>query len=568
MFYDLSLPVEAGDVQTFRERVATAIRLGYDCVAQTRSVDISQLTKATTAQLRPLAGQVSLASASAAIPGVSWPSRSLQSRTGASSVARATTTVHSLSSSGGRKDASNATDGTAGLYQLSRLSVNIPDATQAALLNSCPELANFDLVAACAGNEKAFDAACRNLDVDIISFDMTKRLPFRMNPASIAAAVARGVYFEICYSAALRGATERCQLFTNAQAILRATRKRGLLLSSGASRAQELRNPYDVACIATLWGVDVKAAKDMLSAAPRAVIARARARRAIQGVSIRDVVSSSVHPSAGDASIRTGDGAPFAALEVATNAANELPEARPATGRKPNEGREAPQGALVSEPVPASHLPVSTSSQPQQQALPGEGAGKKNKKKRKRGRDRALAAALQEESDDALPRERLTGSSGGPRHVVAFTETKELASRSQPVGDTASAAPGGPVDGVQGSPLASEFKGASALGDDPPKGAGRNQGAKHELPDTSTLNPGREHTDSPGAALASGMHGAVAGEGSIADKGPRTKSSIFMTLATGNLGKKGLAGRGASNQNSPSKPAKRQALTEDFIEFD
>eukprot|EP00899_Mesostigma_viride_P020365 jgi/Mesvir1/2832/Mv13923-RA.2 len=541
MFYDLSLPVEAGDVQTFRERVATAIRLGYDCVAQTRSVDISQLTKATTAQLRPLAGQVSLASASAAIPGVSWPSRSLQSRTGASSVARATTTVHSLSSSGGRKDASNATDGTAGLYQLSRLSVNIPDATQAALLNSCPELANFDLVAACAGNEKAFDAACRNLDVDIISFDMTKRLPFRMNPASIAAAVA---------------------------AILRATRKRGLLLSSGASRAQELRNPYDVACIATLWGVDVKAAKDMLSAAPRAVIARARARRAIQGVSIRDVVSSSVHPSAGDASIRTGDGAPFAALEVATNAANELPEARPATGRKPNEGREAPQGALVSEPVPASHLPVSTSSQPQQQALPGEGAGKKNKKKRKRGRDRALAAALQEESDDALPRERLTGSSGGPRHVVAFTETKELASRSQPVGDTASAAPGGPVDGVQGSPLASEFKGASALGDDPPKGAGRNQGAKHELPDTSTLNPGREHTDSPGAALASGMHGAVAGEGSIADKGPRTKSSIFMTLATGNLGKKGLAGRGASNQNSPSKPAKRQALTEDFIEFD
>ena len=57
---------------------------------------------------------------------------------------------------------------------------------------------------------------CSSLNVDIITFDLSKRLPFRLKPATLQEAVKRGVHLEICYAAAIRdeGACRTC--FTNA----------------------------------------------------------------------------------------------------------------------------------------------------------------------------------------------------------------------------------------------------------------------------------------------------------------------------------------------------------------
>lgn len=44
------------------------------------------------------------------------------------------------------------------------------------------------------------------LDVDLISLDLSQRLPFHIKPPQIRQALARGVHFEICYSAAIGGA--------------------------------------------------------------------------------------------------------------------------------------------------------------------------------------------------------------------------------------------------------------------------------------------------------------------------------------------------------------------------
>ena len=62
--------------------------------------------------------------------------------------------------------------------------------------------------------------ACTALDVDVIAFDLARRLPFRLRPAALAAAVKRGVALELCYAPALRDDAARRNLFGNAAGVL------------------------------------------------------------------------------------------------------------------------------------------------------------------------------------------------------------------------------------------------------------------------------------------------------------------------------------------------------------
>ena len=85
--------------------------------------------------------------------------------------------------------------------------------------------------------------------------------------------------FEVCYAPALREPAARRQLFANALAVVRATGGLGVVLSSGALRAFELRGPYDVANLGTLFGLPLAAAKEAVSARMAAVLHHAHARR-------------------------------------------------------------------------------------------------------------------------------------------------------------------------------------------------------------------------------------------------------------------------------------------------
>lgn len=126
--------------------------------------------------------------------------------------------------------------------------------------------------------------ACASLECDLISLDLSRRLPYRFKPALVKAALARGLHFEvglrqgvagagcaasrgwrearcserlsrsararlthhplgaatwpqICFAPALREAGARRQLFANALALACETRGRGLVVSSGARRS-------------------------------------------------------------------------------------------------------------------------------------------------------------------------------------------------------------------------------------------------------------------------------------------------------------------------------------------
>jgi len=52
--------------------------------------------------------------------------------------------------------------------------------------------------------------ACANFDIDIITLDLSSRLPFSLKFGAVHQAVQRGVFFEITYSPVLRS-TRQCK---------------------------------------------------------------------------------------------------------------------------------------------------------------------------------------------------------------------------------------------------------------------------------------------------------------------------------------------------------------------
>jgi ribonuclease P/MRP protein subunit RPP1 len=94
-----------------------------------------------------------------------------------------------------------------------------------------------------------------NSDIDILSLDISQRLPFPLRHSLFTNLVARGVGIEICYAAGIGDTAARRNIISNAAGLIRATRGRGLLISSEASRTADLRGPFDVINLATFWGM-------------------------------------------------------------------------------------------------------------------------------------------------------------------------------------------------------------------------------------------------------------------------------------------------------------------------
>ena len=87
-------------------------------------------------------------------------------------------------------------------------------------------------------------------------------------------AIRRGIRFEICYAQAVQGgsAEKRRNFISNTLAIVRATRGRGLIVSSEARSVMGVRAPADVGNLLNVWGVERERAKEAMTVAPRSVV--------------------------------------------------------------------------------------------------------------------------------------------------------------------------------------------------------------------------------------------------------------------------------------------------------
>ncbi|KAI1771764.1 PHP domain-like protein [Hypoxylon cercidicola] len=136
----------------------------------------------------------------------------------------------------------------------------------------------FDILAMRPQTEKAFQAACLTVqEASIISLDLTARLPFYLRPKPCMAAVNRGLRFEICYGRAVgpdADARARANFAGNVAQLVRATRGRGLVISSeaAATTTMALRAPADVLNLLAVWGLPADRGREALGVNPRGVV--------------------------------------------------------------------------------------------------------------------------------------------------------------------------------------------------------------------------------------------------------------------------------------------------------
>ncbi|KAJ1327753.1 ribonuclease P/MRP protein subunit RPP1 [Microdochium nivale] len=141
--------------------------------------------------------------------------------------------------------------------------------------------AAYDILAIRPLTDKAFQNACLNMaEPSLISLDMTQHLPFHFRPKPCMAAINRGLRFEVCYSQILTAdARGRASFIGNVIELVRATRGRGIVLSSEAKNAMGLRAPADVVNLLAVWGLGTEKGHEGLGSIPRGVVVNERVKR-------------------------------------------------------------------------------------------------------------------------------------------------------------------------------------------------------------------------------------------------------------------------------------------------
>ncbi|KAH6711347.1 RNase P subunit p30-domain-containing protein [Leptodontidium sp. 2 PMI_412] len=138
-----------------------------------------------------------------------------------------------------------------------------------------PVLAStYDILALRPTNEKAYLAACISLsEHSLISLDLTQRYPFHWKPKPLMTAINRGIRIEICYGQATgEESNARRNFISNTLAIVRATKGRGLVISSEAKSVLGVRAPADVLNLLGVWGLAKERGLESMGVNPRGVV--------------------------------------------------------------------------------------------------------------------------------------------------------------------------------------------------------------------------------------------------------------------------------------------------------
>ena len=162
---------------------------------------------------------------------------------------------------------------------LRRCTLHLSDPSQNARLNTLG--AAYDILALRPITEKSLAQACQSLECDIISLDLTTRFTFYFKQKTLSSALQRGVKFEICYAPGVLASDNQARrnLISNATQLIRATRGRGLLLSSEAKKALSLRGPWDVVNLACVWGLGQERGAEAVGREARSAVVQAGMKR-------------------------------------------------------------------------------------------------------------------------------------------------------------------------------------------------------------------------------------------------------------------------------------------------
>lgn len=282
---------------------------------------------------------------------------------GYGTIALATTIAGKLPSTPAALNIQPLRNGHPQLTLLTRLNLTISDPSQNHRLAQFSS--TFSLLALRPVNEKALQLCCNSLDCDIISLDFTTRLPFLLKFKTLSAALQRGIRFEITYSPSLTsGSDAKRHLIAGATSLIRATRGRGIIISSEAKTALGLRGPHDVMNLCQIWGLEQARGKEAVCEEAGKVVRLAALKRQ----SYRGVITV---VDGGGQSEATSTVAAKQPAQVAETAASNGVKRKASTSslahqQGPSEGPSAtatPSSAGTNTPVDEDGKPISKREQ-------------------------------------------------------------------------------------------------------------------------------------------------------------------------------------------------------------
>ena len=103
-----------------------------------------------------------------------------------------------------------------------------------------------------------FDQICTKTNCDIISIDLSRRLPFFVTKTPVKLALQRGAQFELDYgSGMLEGMAKDCRkcFIANALAITKHSKGKGVILAANVNRKVFMRAPLDLVHMGQLLGI-------------------------------------------------------------------------------------------------------------------------------------------------------------------------------------------------------------------------------------------------------------------------------------------------------------------------
>lgn len=178
------------------------------------------------------------------------------------------------------------------LRLFSRITLVLSDPAKCQSVLKINNTGAFDIVAIQPLTEKALQLTAANLDVDLISLPMASRWPYFLKHKTVGQALGKGIKFELCYSGLIGGSAayesssnlgvtgkiNRKQFFSNSLQLIRASRSKGLVLSSGAGEPMNVRNYVDILAILNQLDLKNSNCKDGFLKNPESVLVKGRLR--------------------------------------------------------------------------------------------------------------------------------------------------------------------------------------------------------------------------------------------------------------------------------------------------
>ncbi|CAP59996.1 uncharacterized protein PODANS_1_3180 [Podospora anserina S mat+] len=262
MLYDLNIAWSPGlSPSDLQNTLRLSKTLGYDVVALNNTITGSQIPNSPS----PITNPIPILNPQQPAGGGGAPSSITTPSTTASSSLPSSSLPTIL-----RRATLEITDPATTNYRL-------PDFTRA-----------YDLLALRPTSDRSFTWACNNTTDPpaLISLDLTRPLGYHIHPRTAMAAVHRGSRFEVCYSQAVQlsslnpeSARVRSIFIGNVQSLVRATKGRGIVISSEAKSALGLRGPADVVNLMAVWGLGPERGFEGLVMGARAVVVNEGVRR-------------------------------------------------------------------------------------------------------------------------------------------------------------------------------------------------------------------------------------------------------------------------------------------------